>query len=137
MVEKRHEGYYSPEYRQQRSGKGDMSEASELERPVTGPEEPKTEDCWHVDRRIPVAVLFAIMAQTFMGVWWVASTTKEMEQQSNRLTVVERYVESTRGPALVAAERFTRVEVRMENIESGLTEIKNLIRGKATSDGRN
>lgn len=96
-----------------------------------------TETYWHVDRRIPVALIAAVAAQTLGWVWWAASSSKQIEQHDTRIAVVERYIESTRGPSLLAAERFTRVEVRMENIESSLAEIKNLIRGRVNGDGRN
>lgn len=72
---------------------------------------------WQIDRRIPVALIVSIFMQTAAGVWWVATTNQ-------RLTSVE---EKT---ALVASrgDRLTRVEVKVEAANDGISEIKAMLR---------
>ena len=43
--------------------------------------EPKLEKHWSLDRRVPIAMIWTIIAQTAMAVWWVrglqeATTTR-------------------------------------------------------------
>ena len=79
------------------------------------------DDCehWVVDRRIPLALILAIVAQTGGIVWWAASA-------SERLANLEKRIESA-GPQ---GDRLTRVEVKLENLQDGITEIKRLIQQK-------
>lgn len=72
---------------------------------------------WHLDKRVPVALIFAICMQTVGVVWWGATT-------SERLSNLERRVESTSPQA----DRLTRVEVKLDNITDALNEIKQTIR---------
>jgi hypothetical protein len=72
---------------------------------------------WHVDRKVPIAVIIAIVAQTGGFIWWGAKADE-------RLTTLERRVE-TSAPQ---ADRLTRVEVNLESIKESLTEIKARLR---------
>lgn len=77
----------------------------------------KSDESWHVDRKIPVAVLLAFVVQTSGIVWWGATA-------SERLSAVERRVEF----AAPQADRLTRLEVNVEAIKDSLNEIKATIR---------
>lgn len=74
---------------------------------------------WSVDRRVPLAMIFAIALQTAGIVWWGAST-------SERLAALEKRMETTRPQG----DRLTRVEVKLETMQEGITEIKRLIQQK-------
>jgi len=72
---------------------------------------------WTVDKKIPLALIFAIMLQTVAGVWWAATTT-------SRLDTVEKRVD--RGADL--KERVIRLEVISQNqtviLQEILTELR-------------
>lgn len=72
---------------------------------------------WHLDKKVPLALIFAILVQTAMGFWWASN-------QDTRLVAVERQVQA----AAPQGDRLTRVEVKIENIQAGVDEIKALIR---------
>jgi hypothetical protein len=72
---------------------------------------------WHLDKRVPLALIFTILVQTAMGFWWASGLTE-------RVSVLERGAVA----AAPQADRLTRVEVKIENIQSGVDEIKALIR---------
>jgi hypothetical protein len=75
---------------------------------------------WTVDRRVPLALIVTIVLQTGGLVWWASSL-------SERVNVLEKRAEQTAPQA----ERLTRVEVRLESVQEGITEIKRLIRREA------
>lgn len=79
----------------------------------------RDDGAWHLDKKVPLALIFTIMAQTSMGFWWASNT-------STRLEAVERRVEQ----AAPQVERIIRVETKLEAIREAITEIKNLIRAK-------
>lgn len=72
---------------------------------------------WHVDRKVPIAVIIALMMQTGGFIWWGAKADE-------RLSALERKVESSAPQG----DRLTRVEVNLESIKESLTEIKSRLR---------
>lgn len=71
---------------------------------------------WHLDKRIPIAIILAIAVQSGAGIWWAASV-------DGRVTSLERQVQTSAPDR----ERLTRVEVRLEGVQSGISEIKTLL----------
>lgn len=74
---------------------------------------------WHLDKRVPIALIGALALQTGTFIWWASSLTE-------RVAVLERGALASAPQA----DRLTRVEVKIENIQSGVDEIKALIRQK-------
>jgi hypothetical protein len=72
---------------------------------------------WHLDRKVPVAIIMAILLQTGGVIWWGATA-------SERLTALERKVEL----AAPQADRLTKVETRLEAVQDGISEIKSILR---------
>ncbi len=65
---------------------------------------------WTVDRRIPVAMIIALLVNFGFGVWWVSSLSSRVDSleksedarstQGNRLTIVEQqltFIQQTLG----------------------------------------
>lgn len=72
---------------------------------------------WHLDKRVPVALIVTIALQTGAGIWWLSSL-------SERVNTLERAA-VLNAPQ---AERIVRLETRLESIIDGITEIKRLLR---------
>jgi hypothetical protein len=77
----------------------------------------ETDAAWHLDKKVPIALIFAILLQTGGIVWWGASA-------SERLNTLERRVEMTAPQG----DRLTRVEVKVDNALDGIAEIKSILR---------
>ena len=80
-------------------------------------EQPPYDQQWHLDKRVPLALIMTIIIQTAGLVWWASSL-------SERVNSLERSREATAPQA----DRLTRVEVKLEGVQSGIDEIKRLIR---------
>lgn len=80
---------------------------------------PSQDRNWHVEKKIPLALMGMLLLQTFAVGWWASAT-------SERVTTLERRMDA----AAPQADRLTRVEVKIETVQSGIEEIKQLIRGK-------
>lgn len=76
---------------------------------------------WHLDKKVPLALIVTIVVQTCAIVWWAS-------QASARLDQLERRVEASAPQA----ERIIRVETKIEAMFESLSEIKNLIRRTAS-----
>ncbi len=77
----------------------------------------KSDSSWHLDRKVPVAIILTLMMQTAGIVWWGATA-------SERLNALERKVDL----AAPQADRLTKVETRLEAVQDGISEIKFLLR---------
>lgn len=71
---------------------------------------------WHLDKRIPIALILTLALQTGTIIWWAAGVTARLEQ-------VERRQEATAPQA----DRLTRVEVRIEAIQDGIARIERAV----------
>lgn len=80
---------------------------------------PTQDHRWHVEKKIPLAMMGMLLLQTFAVGWWASET-------SARVTNLERRMDA----AAPQGDRLTRVEVKIETVQSGIEEIKQLIRGK-------
>lgn len=80
-------------------------------------DQPEMNKHWHLDKRVPVALICSMLLQTAGVVWWGATT-------SERLANLERRVEATSPQA----DRLTRVEVKIDNIADAISELKIAIR---------
>lgn len=72
---------------------------------------------WHLDKKVPIAVIAAIVAQTGAFIWWAGSINE-------RVSSLERRAETT----ATQGDRLTRVEVKIESIQEGITRIERMIR---------
>lgn len=79
----------------------------------------KTDSKWHLDKRVPIALIFAIGVQTFGIAWWGATLT-------NRVSTLEEKA-ALSGPQ---GERLARVEENIRAIKDNLSDIKTLLRSK-------
>jgi hypothetical protein len=71
---------------------------------------------WHLDKKVPIALILAIAMQTGGIVWWGATT-------SERLNALERKADA----AAPQAERLARVETKLESVQTGIAEIKSIL----------
>lgn len=74
---------------------------------------------WHLDKRVPIALIFTIVVQTVTISWWAAST-------SVRLDAVERKMEA----AAPQAERVIRLDEKVGVIQQSVNEIKAILAGR-------
>lgn len=72
---------------------------------------------WHLDRRVPLALIFSIVVQTVVLVSWLATL-------GERVNGLER----DRAATAPQADRLTRVEVKIESIQATTERIERLIR---------
>jgi hypothetical protein len=72
---------------------------------------------WHLDKKVPISLLLAILLQTCGFAWWGATQSEKVAVLKERLDAI--------APQ---ADRLTRVEVNIESIKESLADIKMMIR---------
>ncbi len=68
---------------------------------------------WRIDRRVPLALVFAVMMQTGVGLVWAGSAAQ-------RLDMLETGADESRE----LIERTTRLEERTRSIDATVTRIE-------------
>lgn len=71
---------------------------------------------WHLDKKVPLALIGTIVMQTIMVTWWAANA-------SARLEAVEKKVEA----AAPQAERIVRLEEKIGVVQQGINELKAML----------
>lgn len=72
---------------------------------------------WHLDKRVPIALIVAIAIQTGGMIWWASSLSERVNSLERQATM-----------SAPQGDRLTRVEVKIEAVQEGISEIKRLIR---------
>ena len=70
---------------------------------------------WSLDRRVPLALIWTILAQTGLAVWWARGQQASIEQQAHRISALE------------AARASDRVGERLSTLESQMGEAKDML----------
>jgi len=83
---------------------------------------------WHLDKRVPIALILVLILQSTTAVWWAAGLTGQVERNQKML---EDYQANK--------ERVTRLEVYQESILRELqglrSDLKTLLKDRRNSNG--
>lgn len=75
---------------------------------------------WHLDKKVPIALIITLALNIGATSWWAATA-------SEKLASLERRIDM----AAPQADRLTRVETKLENVQDSLVEIKTLLRPRS------
>jgi hypothetical protein len=74
------------------------------------------ESQWHLDKKVPLALIFAIAMQTAAALWWASKV-------DSRVDALERKTDNVQ----TQNDKIIRLEAKMENVVDGIAEIKRLL----------
>jgi hypothetical protein len=70
-----------------------------------------TKEAWHLDKKVPLSLIFAMLIQAAMVIWAVADIKKDVEILKSRVTAQQdRDERQDRTVNEIAAELRTRLE---------------------------
>lgn len=87
---------------------------------MTGREEP-----WHLDKRVPVALIATLFLQFGAGVWWASGTDRDLQQIKADIARQDRLIEAARETAGLQAIQLGRIE---ENTRATQEAVERLLR---------
>lgn len=70
---------------------------------------------WWLDRRVPLGLIMALLAQAGSVVWWAASTAQQDRFQDTRLVQTELVLGRYASEQSAMIERLARIETRSEH----------------------
>lgn len=97
---------------------------------MTEPREP-----WHLDRKVPLALIVTILLQTGLGVWWAAGLTSRVDRamqvnddQDARLRVVETTTQAQQVAAATITAQIGAMRETLEMVRQDQRETNDLLR---------
>ncbi len=89
------------------------------------PRPPRAEP-WHLDRKVPIALILAILLQTFGAIWWAATQESRLASLSSDVARVEKKIDDQKDdPVRLArlegfredlARRLDRFEAKLDKL---------------------
>lgn len=73
----------------------------------------KEDNQWHLDKKVPISLIAAILIQTGGFFWWAATTQEKVSALKERLDAI--------APN---SDRLTRVEVKVDTLLGSVTRIE-------------
>ena len=90
---------------------------------------------WHLDKRVPIALIFAIVMQTGAAFWWASSISSRVEQiemrfnrSVERSAATDRQVQVNDRSIGVMASELKATNAQLERLYQSVNETNSLIR---------
>lgn len=87
---------------------------------MTDEENREYESKWHLDKKVPLALIATIAIQTIGIVWFAAGLFYRVEA-----------LEKHQLASSPQADRITRMEVKIENVERGVNRIESVLQSRS------
>lgn len=75
---------------------------------------------WHLDKRVPIALILTLLAQSAGAIWWASSVNSRIAQLESRVSVTESIrvdMIETKQLARITAERLRRIEDKLDEMQ--------------------
>lgn len=87
---------------------------------------------WHLDKKVPIALILALVVQTAGMVWWAASLSRTVHEHERRITLNEQADVS----ALLEQRRVAEGLARLDERTAAQTQILRRIEDTIQRNGR-
>lgn len=87
---------------------------------------------WHLDKKVPIAIIFALVGQTLFFTYWGSTWKSETD---SRLLSLEKYQDATSGQdrrITILEQQFGYIREDLAEIKAQQAEIADLIRSNGT-----
>lgn len=75
---------------------------------------------WHADKRVPIALIVALLVQTSGIVWWAASLSSRVETNARDIARTSSEVAVMRNAAQAQAIQLGRIEEQITGLRSDI-----------------
>lgn len=69
---------------------------------------------WHLDKRVPVTLITAILFQTMAGIWWASNVDAHVVEHEKKLTNLTEYIIRQNENDTRIREALARLDERVE-----------------------
>ncbi len=86
-------------------------------------------EAWHLDKKVPVAIIIALAIQFVGAIWWAAKMDARDNEQERRISSIEVWQDGTQSQLQKLNESLARMDERLGLQIELLKEIKSNMRG--------
>ena len=87
---------------------------------------------WHLDKKVPIALIFAIFLQAVAVVWWGSGINASIDEHARALQSLHAAEQVRIRDERVLEGRLSRMEAQLSSINSSLARIES----RLTNDNR-
>mgnify|MGYP000901887725 FL=1 len=69
---------------------------------------------WHLDKRVPIALIIAIAGQAAAGGWYAATQSARLDQHDRRLTVLEAREDEDRKNFVIIVRDLGEIKAQVK-----------------------
>ncbi|HEV8033407.1 hypothetical protein [Yoonia sp.] len=80
---------------------------------------------WHLDKRVPIALIFAIAVQTGGALWWAASIQARVGANETAVERLDAVTEAQRNASQSQAVQLGRIEEQLSGLRGDLRRLIN------------
>ena len=73
-------------------------------------------ESWHLDKRVPIALISVLLIQTFGGIWWAATLTSTVEHNSENI----KQFQTTYTRMGTIEQTLARIDERLKGLQAAL-----------------
>lgn len=82
---------------------------------------------WHLDKRVPIALIGSLAFQTALGVWWASEITAEGRQTRERVAKLETHETEDRKEAKEVSGAIYEVKAQIAELLRGIQRVENTL----------
>jgi low affinity Fe/Cu permease len=90
------------------------------------------DESWHLDKKVPVAIIVVLVGQFLLGLWFIAKLDSKVEEQAARLAKTEAQVNVIDREAREFGNRIVRIEEKTSSMLTILQRLERVLDGRRT-----
>lgn len=91
---------------------------------VDGDESAPQRESWHLDKKVPIAMMTAILLQTGGMIWWASGLEEKVRAHTTALFDQAQRIVKLEDARLAAAERLSKIETLATSIADSVSRIE-------------
>jgi hypothetical protein len=88
------------------------------------------DESWHLDKKVPVAIIVVLVGQFLLGLWFIAKLDSKVEEQSSRLAKTEAQISVIDREAREFGNRIARIEEKTSSMLTILQRLERVLDGR-------
>lgn len=84
-------------------------------------------ESWHLDKRVPVALIFTLLAQFAGGVWFLSAAFSDIEANRTAIQTIDGRVGMVERAANTQAVQLGRIEESLQGLRSDINRLLSLL----------
>lgn len=86
-----------------------------------------TEANWHLDKRVPISLILALLIQTGGMIWWAASLSGRVDINARDIQAAQAEVQILRAAAQTQAVQLGRIEEQISGLRGDISRLTTAI----------